>query len=250
MRTVADAIGYIQALLGDPRGTWVKRNYVLPLMNVSCGDILLNLKNGSSMNLAAVVPILGVKAGTSSLYPWQGATLAAGADPNKANPVPVLAGLTDPLQVYVKPAGSGAENYARIPQRSTLPHINPNLNTTNAFSSSMCWAWIGNQLVVTPTNIDLVIEVTGRFSAAPLIRDDQFIPGGEDLWIPLVFDTASIVGVERSNPQVLEGYATRSLRSQDNLLADIIRQGQGAPARFQKASRDSGNGYIAWFWGL
>jgi len=250
MRTIGAAIGTVQALLGDPKGTWVKRNYVLPLMNVSCGDILLNLKNGSSMNLAAVVPVLGVKAGTSSLYPWQGPTLKAGQAPNHVNAVPVLAGLADPVQVCAKPAGSDPENYTMIKQRSTQPHINPNLNTTNSFSVSMCWSWIGNQLVITPTNIDLDIEVTGRFSAAPLVSDDQLVPGGEDLWIPLVFDTASIAGIERSNTQILEGYATRSLRAQDNLLADIIRQGQGAPARFQKASRDSGNGYIAWFWGL
>jgi hypothetical protein len=250
MRTVNDALGKVRALLGDPRGGWLKDNYLLPILDLSCADIVLNLKNGSSMNMAAVVPILNVPAGTSSLYPWQGANLKPGDDKNRLNPVPVLAGLTDPIQVFVKPAGSNPQNYAMIRQRTTLPHVNPTWNAGNAVGGYLTWAWVGNQLVITPTQTALDIEVTGRFTVPPLINGDMIVPGGEDLWIPLVFDTAAIAGIERSNPQILEGYATRSLRSQDNLLADIIRQGQGAPARFQKVSRDSGNGYISWFWGL
>lgn len=250
MRTVKDAIGTVQALLGDPKGGWVKRSYVLPLLNLSLGSILLYLKNGSSLNMAAVVPILNVPAGTTSLFPYQGANLKPGADPNQLNPKPVLQGLTDPLEVFVKPAGSAPWNYAPIRSKSTLPHVNPNLNTTNAFGSGMTWNWMGNRLGISPVNIPLDIEVTGRFNAVPLVDDDQFLPGGEDVWIPLTFDTAAIAGVERSNPALLEGYAVRSQAAQDNLLADVIRQGQDKPARFQKASRDSGNGYIAWFWGL
>lgn len=250
MRTVGDAISTVQALLGDPRGGWVKKSYVLPLLNLSISDILLYLKNGSSLNLCAVVPVLNVPTGTSSLYPWQGANLKPGDDPNKLNPKPVLQGLTDPLEVWVKPAGTAPWNYTPIKSRSTLPHVNPNLNTTNAFGSSMYWNWMGNRLGITPVNVDLDIEVTGRFNAVPLTDDAQLLPGGEDIWIPLTFDTAAIAGVERSNPALLEGYATRAQAAKDNLLADIIRQGQDKPARFQKACRDKGNGYIAWFWGL
>ena len=98
--------------------------------------------------------------------------------------------------------------------------------------------------------IALDIEVTGRFNPVPLVSDEQILMGGEDIWIPLTFDTASIAGVERSNPSLLEGYASRALATSDDLLADWIRQGQDKPARFQKISRDSGNGYIAWFWGI
>ena len=250
MRTISDAMGYVTALLGDPKGAWVKDAYVLPLMNVTCADIILFLKNGSGLNLAAVVPILDVPAGTSSLYPWQGANLKPGQDPNKSNPRPVLAGLTDPLEIFVKPAGSSSENYAPVRQRSTLPHFNPNWNASNSFGSMMYWNWIGNQLRITPVNVNVDIELTGRFSVPPLVNGDMLVPGGEDLWIPLVYDTAAVAGIERSNPQILAGYQQRADRAKDNLLADIIRQGQGAPARFQRTSRDSGNGYISWFWGL
>lgn len=250
MRTVADAIGTVQALLGDPRGGWVKRNYVLPLMNLCYGDLMLFLKNGGTLKLGAVVPVLNVPAGTSTLYPWQGTNLRPGQDPNAQNPKPVLKGLTDPLQVFVKPKDSAPYNYVGINKRSTLPHVNPNLNTTNAFGNSMYWSWMGNELRITPVNIALDIEVTGRFNPIPLVDDEQFLMGGEDIWVPLTFDTAAICGVERSNPALLEGYGQRATAAKDNLLADWIRQGQDAPARFQKISRDSGNGYIAWFWGI
>ena len=163
---------------------------------------------------------------------------------------PVLAGLTDPLEIFVKPAGSSSENYAPVRQRSTLPHFNPNWNASNSFGSMMYWNWIGNQLRITPVNVNVDIELTGRFSVPPLVNGDMLVPGGEDLWIPLVYDTAAVAGIERSNPQILAGYQQRADRAKDNLLADIIRQGQGAPARFQRTSRDSGNGYISWFWGL
>lgn len=250
MRTINDALGKVRSLLGDPRGGWVKDSYVLPIMDLSCSDIILDMKAACSMNLAAVVPILNVPPGTSSLYPWQGANLKPGADRNAVNPVPVLAGLTDPLAVYIKPAGSKPENYKLIRRKSTLPHFSATLNVSNGFSASMNWDWIGNQLHITPINTALDIEVTGRFSVPPLVNGDLLVPGGEDLWIPLVFDTAAIAGIERSNPQILQGYAQRALVAKDNLRADLTRQGQGEPARFQKVSRDNGNGYIAWFWGL
>ena len=250
MRTIGDALGKVRSLLGDPRGGWVKDSYVLPIMDLSCADIILDMKAACSMNLAAVVPILNVPPGTASLYPWQGANLKPGDDPNKLNPVPVLAGLSDPVQVFVKPAGSQPENYKMIRQRTTLPHVNPQWNSGNSVGAQLTWSWVGNQLTITPTNLALDIEVTGRFSVAPLVNSNLLVPGGEDLWIPLVFDTAAIAGIERSNPQILAGYAARALASKDNLRADLTRQGQGEPARFQKVSRDSGNGYVSWFWGL
>lgn len=251
MRTVGDAIGRVRALLGDPKGTWVKDSYVLPLLDLSCGDILLYLKAAAkSMNLSAVVPVLNVPANTASLYPYQGASLRPGADANAVNPKPVLAGLTDPLAIYVKPAGADPSMYAPIRQRTLLPHVSPNLNSSQGFGSSMSWSWLGNRLSITPVNFAIDLEVTGRFNPLPLTNSDLLIPGGEDMWIPLVFDTAAIAGIERSNPSLLEGYAARATAAKDNLANTLVCQGQGSPARFQKISRDSGNGYIAWFWGV
>ena len=43
------AIGQIQALLGDPKGQWVKRGYILPLLNITYAAVNLNIKNASAM---------------------------------------------------------------------------------------------------------------------------------------------------------------------------------------------------------
>jgi hypothetical protein len=265
MRTVGDAIQKIQALLGDPRGQWVKQGYVMPILDITYASILLNIKNASAKNLYGIVTLLNVPAGTTSLYPWQNATgkagdspvgenapavgLAGGIGAGAPNPQPLLAGLFDPIQIFVKPAGAAVSRYARLNgPRDTLPHTDPSFIGSGAIGPRMCFSFVGNQLRITPVNAALDIEVTGRFNAPPLASPDQLLTGAEDIWIPTVFKTAALCGVERSNPQILAGYAAESTASQDNLIAQLMRTEQGNPARFQKMSREGG--MAAWFWGI
>jgi hypothetical protein len=250
MMSVGEAISKIQALLGDPRGMWVKKSYVLPLLDLSYRSIYLNMKNASGKELQAVVTLPNVPAGTTSLYPYQGATLEPGADPAAANPPALLRGLFDPIEIFVKQAGQPVYQYTRIRTRDTLPHVNPDLNTTIAFGPGMYYTWMGNRLAITPVNLPLDIEVTGKFNPPPLYRDEDLMIAHEDVGTAVCFDTAAIAGVERSNPSILEGYAQRSIAIQDNIIAEIMRSNQSNPARFQKMSRDNGNGYAQWFWSV
>lgn len=265
MRTVGDAIKKVQALLGDPRGQWVKPAYVIPLMDTAYSTVYLNIKNASAKNLCGIVTIPSVPAGTTSLYPWQNATGLAGGSPvaenappvglaggtgvGAPNPQPVLAGLFDPIEIWVKPAGSAPWQYSRLNgPRDTLPHLDPSFFGNDTFGPRMYFSFLGNQLRVTPVNADLDFEITGRFGAAPISNPDQLLQGAEDMWVPVVFETACLAGIERSNPQILAGYQARSTAAQDNLIAQLIRGEQGNPARFQKMSREGG--MIAWFWGV
>lgn len=264
MRTVGDVIKRVQALLGDPRGQWVKRGYVMPILDLTYGSVYLNIKNGSAKNLQAVVPILNVPAGTTSLYPWQqqsappgtppGAEappvgLAGGTGTSGMTPQPLLAGLTDPIEIFVKPAGAPPWQYSKLMgPRDTLPHLDPSFFGNDTFGPRMYFSWVGSRLYITPVNAALDIEVTGKFSPVPLVDDDQLLTGSEDIWIPTAFETASICGIERSNPQILAGYASKSLAAQDNVIADLIRTEQGNPIRPQKMSREGG--MIQWFWGV
>ena len=249
MYRVGDAISMIQALLGDPKGQWVKRGYILPLINITYGAINLNLKNASSKNLQAVIPILAVPAGTTSLYPWQNAAAPVGQNPGipNANVPALLAGLTDVIEIFVKPAGSHVQAYRKILTRSSLPHINPQLVANNSFGQPMYYSLIGNKLQITPASQAMDIEVTGKFNPQPLVQDDDLLTSHEDVWVPVCYKTAATAGVERSNPAILEGYALQSAAAEDNIVAELIRQKQSEPVRFQKMSRESGASQ--WFWG-
>ena len=95
------------------------RPYLVRFINELIEDIASNIKNGSGKNLEAVIEVLNVPTGTSSLYPFQ-----SYGDPT-ANPVVKsgpLAGLFDPLRMWVKTAGQLRQYYtlARGP-RETLP---------------------------------------------------------------------------------------------------------------------------------
>jgi hypothetical protein len=249
MYRTGDAIQMVQALLGDPKGQWVKRGYILPLLNITYGAVVLNLKNASSKNLQAVIPILDVPAGTTSLYPWQNGSAPVGQNPGIPNGnVPVLlAGLTDVIEIFVKPAGSAIQHYRKIQTRGTLPHVNPQLVSSNSWGQPMYYSLIGNKLQITPAAQPMDIEVTGKFNQQPLVQDDDLLTAHEDVWIPTCFETAAVAGVERSNPAILEGYALKGAAAEDNIIAELIRQKQGEPVRFQKMSRESGSGQ--WFWG-
>lgn len=250
MRTVGDVVQIVRSLLGDTRGQWVTLAYLLPILDITYGDIVLNLKNASGKNLMAVVPILGVPAGTTSLYPWQQATAKPGTPVEKMNPPPLLQGLTDVTEIWVKPAGAATYQYAQIFNRARLPHSVPNVNSSQAYLQGMYWTMMGNRLLISPVGEDLDIEVTGRFNPQALSSEDNILTAHEDVWIPLAYQAAATAGIERSNPAILQGYATKAIASTDNLIAEIMRGEQGEPHRFQKISRDSGDGYALWFWGV
>ena len=246
MYRLGDAISMIQALLGDPKGQWVKRGYILPLINITYGAVNLNLKNASAKNLQAVVPILNVPAGTTSLYPWQNATANAGQPVAKQNPPALLAGLFDVIEIYVKPAGAPVQRYFKIQAKSTLPHVNPSLMNSNGLSGPIYYTMMGNKLLITPVNEPIDIEVTGKFNPQPLVGDDDLLNTHEDIWIPVCYETAATAGVERSNPAILEGYALKGTATEDNIVAELMRQKQAEPTRFQKICRESG--MSQWFW--
>lgn len=238
---------YARALLGDPRGQWTTKNYLLPLLNVAYADVVLNLKNGSGKELMAVITVPGVPAGTTSLYPWQNGTAAPGQAAGAPNPAPLLAGLFDPIEVYVKPAGQPVWFYSKVRPVDELPHVNPLVTASVSLGPLMWWSWMGNQLRLTPVMQPLDIEVTGRFNAPPLVDDNDLLTAHEDVWLPTAYQTTALVGVERSNPAILAGYAAKALSTQDNVIAAIIRSGQGSPKRFQRMSRETGGGL--WYWG-
>lgn len=246
MYSTGDAIKMTQGLLGDPRGQWVTRAYILPFLNIGYGLVNLNLKNASGKNIEAVVPIPGVEAGVSSLYPWQGANLKPGDAAADAKPPALLRGLFDVLEVWAKPAGSGVQMFSQLRERGTLPHVDPAAISTNSFGSGMYFCWMGNRLLVTPVNQPLDFEVTGKFNPTPLVTDDDLLCTDEDIWIPTCFETACLAGVERSNPAVLGGYSVKSVAAQDNIIASIMRGAQSAPTRFKKISRQGG--LSQWYW--
>lgn len=247
MMNLGDAIQTVQALLGDPKGQWVKRGYIVPFINLAYGLVTLNLKNASGKNLQAVVPVLNVPAGTTSLYPWQGATAQAGQPVADQAPKAVLSGLTDPIEVWVKPAGQPVWMYRRIGERDTLPHVDPVLASANAWNS-MWWTFTGNKLQITPVGQALDIEVTGKFNPPKLVDDGDLLQAHEDIWMPVTLKASVLGGVERSNPAILEGYKMEEVAAEDNIGAEIIRQRQATPARFQKMSREGGGRGGTWWW--
>jgi hypothetical protein len=246
MMRLGDAIGQIQALLGDPKGQWVKRGYILPLLNITYAAVNLNIKNASAKNLTAVVPILNVPAGTTSLYKWQNATAFAGQPVAQQNPPALLAGLFDVMEIWVKPAGVPVQRYFKIRNIGTLPHTNPSLMNSNGLGGPLYYSMIGNKLEITPVNEPIDIEVTGKFNPQMLVTDDDLLCTHEDVWIPTCYESAATAGVERSNPAILEGYATKGQAAEDNIIAELMRQKQAEPARFQRMCRDSG--LAQWFW--
>lgn len=246
MRNLGQVRARVQALLGDPRGQWVTRAYIVPLIDQAYAEVTLNVKNASGKELEAVITIPNVPAGTTSLYPWQSGIAVPGQPANQNQPAPLLAGLFDPIEVWVKPAGQPVWTYSQVRQRDDLPHVNPLNNMSNALGPAMFYTWLGNKLLITPVNQPIDIEVTGKFNPQPLVDDADLLTSHEDIWIPVSLVAAATAGVERSNPQILAGYSQRGIAAQDNVIAEIMRQGQGSPKRFQRVSRESG--LNQWFW--
>ena len=112
------------------------------------------------------------------------------------------------------------------------------------------FAWIGNQLSVTPVSGPIDIQVYGRFNPPPLQSLDDVMVIYPDLTGPMAYVTCALMGVERSNPAVLTGYIERGGATVDNVVADLILQQQKNPRRLAKLGGGYGCGNSGiWGWG-
>jgi hypothetical protein len=150
--------------------------------------------------------------------------------------------------MWVKTAGQLPQFYtlANGP-RDTLPHINPPGITPGTYAVQVTFAWIGNKLLITPVAGPVDIQVYGRFNLQRLVKDEDKLILYPGMTAMLTYSACALTGVERTNPAILEGYATRAIAMIDNAVADLIRQTQKTPRRIAKLG--GGQGGSAWGWG-
>lgn len=241
--TLGEVIARCQSMLGDRTGYWCSRSYAVPFINQAYSAIAKQVKNGSGKNFEGIVEVLNIPVGTSSLYPYQ-----TNGAPQANPPVPrgPLAGLFDPLRMWVKSAGQLPQYYtpAHGP-RETLPHINPPGITTGTWATWVTFAWIGNKLWITPVAGKIDIQIYGRFNVPRLVSDTDELTLYGDMTDTLAFAACALMGVERSNPAILQGYGDQGVAGVDNIVADVIRQTQKVPRRLAKMG---GHGGTAWGW--
>lgn len=247
--TLGDVLLRISSLMGDPTQRFTSRAYSVPFVQQAYSDIAKQIKNASGKNLEAVVEVLNVPTGTSDLSNWQS---YAFVDPN-IQPAPQagsrgpLAGLFDPIRMWVKTAGQLPQYYtlAQGP-RDTLPHVNPPGITPGTYAVEVTFAWIGNKLSITPVAGPVDIQVYGRFNPPRLVKDDDQLVLYDDCTDTVAYAAMGLMGVERTNPQILQGYIERAQAGVDNIVADIIRQSQKNARRLAKMG---GRGGTSWGWG-
>lgn len=226
MNTLANVKAKVRSLLGDPDAEWVTDEYVTPLINQTYADQYLRIRNACGQNLEAIVPVLNVNAGTTSLYSYQ----TAGKPLN---------GLYTPDQVWTKPAGTPANYFRRGRGPHQLPHVAPPGATPMLVHAEVDWDWLGNKLLVTPSAIALDFEVWGRFTPPDLTADADELIVDPSMWVATSYGAAAAAGVERANPQILEGWAMRADATCDNIAAELVRQKQGNPARTGRMDRNA-----------
>lgn len=205
------------------------RGYLLPFINQAYEDMDVAIRTGSGKNLEGIVEALDVPTGTSSLYPLQQLGDFTTQPPPPNGP---FAGLFDPLRIWTKSAGQLPSFYreARGP-RETLPHVNPPGITSLSYAGRVDFVWIGNKLAITPVAGPIDIQLYGRFNPPPLVKDSDYLVLYPRLTAALVYAASALTGIERTNPQVLQGYATRAEAMLDNIIADIVKQTQKIPRR-------------------
>lgn len=234
MNTLGDVKAKVRAMLGDPDGDWVTDGYITPLINQVYGDQYLNIRNACGQNLEHIALVLNVPVETTSLYNFQ-----AEGQP--------LEGLYTPLELWVKPAGMPPNWFRRARGPMELPHVAPPGPPLTNGCASLVWTWLGNQLLMTPVNAALDIEVHGRFNPPALQSDDDVLVVDPAMWVATSYGGAAIAGVERANPAILEGYAVSADRATDNIAAELVRQKQGNPARTGRMDRNLA-GFYSWRW--
>lgn len=232
MNTLGDVVTECQGLLGDPDGEWVTRGYILPFINTAYRLAYLFLKNATGRNLEGLQEVLDLPQGTTTLYPQQA-------------PGQPLSGLTDPLQVWWKPAGMPANCYRPMSPKETLPFVGPPGLQPGLLGVGMWFTWRGNQLTITPISQAIDVMVDGRFNPPPLVDDKQILVVSPDLQTPLAMSAVALTGVERANPAVLAGYSAEAEAALDNIAADLLRQKQLFPKRLGRMAPQSGG---EWGW--
>lgn len=241
--TLGDTVNRCQALMGDPNGRWVTRDYAVPFIQQAYSDMAKQIKNASGKNLEQILEVLNVPTGTSSLYPFQTYGNPAAVPPVPRGP---LVGLFDPLRLWVKSAGQLPQYYClAIGPRETLPHVNPPGITAGSYATRVTFAWIGNKLSITPVAGPIDIQVYGRFNVPRLQQDSDNLLLDPDMTDTLAYAAMGLMGVERTNPAVLAGYIERAQAGIDNIGADIIRQSQKVARRLAKMG---GCGGTSWGW--
>lgn len=245
--TLGDTVNRCQALMGDPSGRWVTRNYAVPFINQAYSSMAKKIKNASGKNLEAIVEVLDVPTGTSSLYPYQTYGNPA-SDP--VVPRGPLVGLYDPLRLWVKTAGQLPQHYTLASgPRDTLPYVNPPGITPGTYAVQVTFAWIGNQLSITPVAGPIDMQMYGRFNPPRLQEDSDRLVLYDDMTDTLAFNACALMSVERSNPAVLQGYIEEGTNGIDNIVADLIRQTQRVPRRLaQMGGQGNGGGVCGWGW--
>jgi hypothetical protein len=89
------------------------------------------------------------------------------------------------------------------------------------------------------------IQVYGRVNVPRLVSDtDELVLYG-DMTDTLAYYACALMGVERTNPSILQGYASEGQAGVDNIVADVIRQTQKVSRRLAKMG---GHGGTAWGW--
>jgi hypothetical protein len=242
--TLGDVVLRCQGLLGDPKGYWASRAFLLPFIQTAYSAIGKQIKNASGKNFEAVIEVLNVPIGTSSLYSYQ-----KYGDPTANPPIPngPLIGLFDPLRMWVKTAGQLPQYYTLAwGPRDTLPHVNPPGITPGTYAVKVTFAWIGNKLSITPVAGAIDIQVYGRFNPPRLVNDNDCLVLYDDITETVALASCALAGVERNNATILQGYELMATAGIDNIVADIIRQCQKNPRRLAKMG---GHGGCAWGWG-
>jgi hypothetical protein len=230
--------------MGDTQGRLVSRAYAVPFIQQAYSDIAKQIKNASGKNFEAIVEALNVAQGTQSLYPLQQYGDPTANPPTQNGP---FVGLFDPLRMWVKTSGQLPQYYTQAyGPRDTLPHVNPPGITPGTYAVQVTFAWIGNKLVITPVAGPIDIQLYARFNPPRLVSDSDVLVIYGDMTDTLAYSACSLMGVERTNPAILQGYAERAIASIDNIVADIIRQCQKNPRRLAKMG---GQGGTAWGWG-
>jgi len=242
--TLGAVVARCQSLLGDRAGQWVTRAYIVPFINQAYEDIASCIKNASGKNLEAVIEVLAVPTGTSDLSLYQTDGDLTANPPVEPGP---LVGLFDPIRMWVKTAGQLPQYYTEANgPRDTLPYVNPPGITPGTYAVQVTFAWIGNELSITPVAGPIDIQVYGRFNAPPLQKETDPLVIYPGMTAMLAYAATALAGVERTNPAILQGYATRGEAMVDNAVADIIRQCQKNPRRLAKMG---GGGGCSWGWG-
>jgi hypothetical protein len=235
VNTLGDVKGKLRALLGDPDGEWLTDGYITPLIDATYGAQYLRIKNACGQNLEAVKLVPNVPPGTTTLLEFQ----------DEGEP---LEGLYTPDQVWAKPAGTPVNFFKRGHGPHQLPHIAPpGLQAPANNWVEIGWDWLGNALLITPVTTAIDVEVWGRFNPPALQDDADVLVVDPSMWVATSFGAAAVVGIERTNPQILQGYAATADAACDNIVAELVRQMQPNPIRLRRIDRNTA-GFYGYRW--